>query len=169
MHAESQADRKNKSTLEASTLTVVSRKQRADKNNMPNSATCCHLTDYKDVAMLTEFKPHLHRTGHVNPISSQSFVRLVPVSRTMVYLHYGRCVGPVTIVGLQAALSLYTSGRTTAIMLNSGGGAVHTLTCRTHIFLHITRAHFVRAYFAILHACHTHTHGSSVCKKVFVA
>ena len=32
MNAESQADRKNKSTWEASTLTGVSRKQREDKN-----------------------------------------------------------------------------------------------------------------------------------------
>ena len=35
---------------------------------------------------------------------------------------------------------------------------VHTLTCCTHIFLHITRAHLVCAYFAHVHACHTHTH-----------
>ena len=51
----------NKRTWEASTLTVVSQEQREDKNNMPNSSTCCRLnTDHKDVAMVAKFKPHLH-------------------------------------------------------------------------------------------------------------
>ena len=57
MNAGSQADKQNKSTWEASTLTGVSRKQR--EKNMPNSSTCCRLnTDHNDVAMVTEVKPH---------------------------------------------------------------------------------------------------------------
>ena len=44
-----------------------------------------------------------------------------------------------------------------------GWRRVQTLTCYTHFSAHSA----CTVTFAHLHACHTHTHGSSVCKKVF--
>ena len=48
--------------METSTLTGVSRKQRENKNTCQTHQRVVVLnTDHKDVALVTEFKPHLHK------------------------------------------------------------------------------------------------------------
>ena len=40
---------------------------------MPDSSTCCRLnTDHKDVALVTEFKPHLHKNDVADGLNHQS-------------------------------------------------------------------------------------------------
>ena len=51
---------------------------------MPDSSTCCRLnTDHKDVALVTEFKPHLHTDEH------DGHNILNPMLELLCYAHVG--------------------------------------------------------------------------------
>merc|ERR1719334_376062 len=77
-----------------------------------------HHTFNSELRISPDESPHLHSEAPLNPKSNRE---------KLVQIVFETFNGPATYVCIQAVLSLYASGRTTGIVLDSGDGVSHTV------------------------------------------